>query len=294
MKKITFLAALFTFFAMNAQTTLFEDDFEAYDNFIIADVGDWTLIDFDQLGTYGFNGYSWPDKYTPKSFMVFNSTATSPPLNPTADSDFRARSGEKTMTSFAAVINGTINANNDWMISPKITLGSGGNLLSFWAKAAHATYPDEIFHVWISTVDTNPNNFTELASNLTPQVIDWEEFTFDLDAYAGQDVYIATNHVASNQFGFQIDDFKVTSDVLSVDDMIFKGFKFSVENNVLNLASNISMNSVSLYNMLGQQVASQKLSNTKESVNISELKSGVYIATVSIEGATKSFKIVKN
>lgn len=54
------------------------------------------------------------------------------------------------------------------------------------------------------------------------------------------------------------------------------------------------MNSVSLYNMLGQHVVSQKLNNTKESVNISELQSGVYIATISIDGASKSFKIVKN
>ncbi|MCG2431455.1 T9SS type A sorting domain-containing protein [Aequorivita xiaoshiensis] len=54
------------------------------------------------------------------------------------------------------------------------------------------------------------------------------------------------------------------------------------------------MNNIALYNMLGQQVVSQKLNNTNESVNISELQSGVYIATVSIDGASKSFKIVKN
>ena len=90
-----------------------------------------------------------------------------------------------------------------------------------------------------------------------------------------------------------IDDVMV-SGVLAVGTNEFKGFQYSVANNVLNLSSNTTMNSVSLYNMLGQQVVSQKLNNTNESVNISELQSGVYIATISIDGASKSFKIVKN
>lgn len=90
-----------------------------------------------------------------------------------------------------------------------------------------------------------------------------------------------------------IDDVLV-SGVLAVGTNEFKGFQYSVANNTLNLSSSIKMNSIALYNMLGQQVVSQKLNNTNESVNISELQSGVYIATISIDGASKSFKIVKN
>ena len=75
----------------------------------------------------------------------------------------------------------------------------------------------------------------------------------------------------------------------------FKGFNYFVDkNNQLNLSANISMEKVSLHNTLGQQVVSQKLSNTNETVELSGLQSGVYIATVSIDGASKTFKIVKN
>ena len=80
MKKITLLAALFAGFAMNAQITIFEDDFESYDDFAIDNVGDWTLIDLDLLLTYGYNAFSWRNQYAPIPFLVFNSTATSPPL----------------------------------------------------------------------------------------------------------------------------------------------------------------------------------------------------------------------
>ncbi|WGF92863.1 T9SS-dependent choice-of-anchor J family protein [Aequorivita marisscotiae] len=294
MKKITLLAALFAGFAMSAQTTIFEDDFEAYDDFIIDNVGDWTLVDQDMLPTYGFSGVTFDNSGYTGAFIVFNSTTTNPPLDPTADSDWTARSGEKAMTSFAAVPDGTTNANNDWLISPQITLGTSGNLLSFWAKAADALYSNETFNILVSIVDNDPTNFSPLETGLVPQAIDWEEFTVDLDFYAGQDVYIAINHVASDQFGFQVDDFKVTADVLGVNDQVFQGFKYFVANNQLNLSATTSMERVAIYNMLGQEVVSQKLANTNETINISGLQSGVYIATVSIGGASKTFRIVKN
>lgn len=294
MKKITLLAALFAGFAMNAQITIFEDDFESYDDFIIENVGDWTLVDLDLLPTYGFNGVTFDNTGYTGAFIVFNSTTTNPPLDPTADSDWSAYSGVKAITSFAAVPDGTTNANNDWLISPQITLGASGNVLSFWAKAADALYSQETFNVLISTVDTDPNNFTPLETGLVPQPIDWEEFTVNLDAYAGQDVYIAINHVASDQFGFQVDDFKVSADVLGVNDVAFQGFNYFITNNQLNLSANTSMEKVALYNMLGQEVVSQKLNNTNETIELSGLQSGIYIATVSIDGASKSFKIVKN
>ncbi|GHC56653.1 T9SS-dependent choice-of-anchor J family protein [Ulvibacter litoralis] len=292
MKKITLFAALFAAVAVNAQTTIFEDDFESYDDFIIENVGDWTLTDLDGLPTYGFTGVTFDNSGYTGSFIVFNSLATDPPLDPSADSDWAAYSGTRAMTSFAAVPDGTTNANNDWLISPQITLGSSDNTLSFWAKAADNTYNQETFSIAISTTDTATGSFTFLESDLVPQPITWEEFTVNLDAYSGQDVYIAINHTGADQFGFQVDDFKITS-VLGVNDVNFDGFKHFTTSDQLTLSANRAMDQVNLYNVLGQQVVSQKLSNTNEVVNISSLNAGVYIANITIEGASKTFKIVK-
>lgn len=294
MKKITLLAAMFAAFAVNAQTTIFEDNFESYDDFIIADMGDWTLTDLDLLPTYGFTGIEWTNAYQPIAFIVFNPENTTPPLESSDTSNWVAYSGSKSMTSIASVPDDNTFANNDWLISPQITLGTSGNSLSFWAKAADATYANEEFNVAISTTNTDTNNFSFIETGLVPQEIDWEEFIIDLDQYAGQAVYIAINHVAADQFGFQVDDFKVTAEVLSVDDVNFDGFKYVVSNNELNLSASTAMDSVTLHNMLGQQVLSQKLDSNTETINLSGLQSSVYIATVTIDGATKSFKIVKN
>lgn len=78
---------------------------------------------------------------------------------------------------------------------------------------------------------------------------------------------------------------------LSVEDQVFNGFNYFVDsNNILNLESRTPMQSVSIHNVLGQQVVSQKLGNTNETVNLSGLNSGVYLATINIDGAKKTVK----
>jgi len=290
MKKITLtLAAIAAAITMNAQTTLFEDDFESYTDFAIDNVGGWTLTDGDASTTYGFQGVTFANSGDPFAFIVFNSTTTNPALTPSATSDWSARSGDKAMTSFAA----TTPPNDDWLISPSITLGTQGNLLTFYAKAATTDFANELFDVAISTTDTQTSSFTTILADQVPTPINWEEFTVDLDAYAGQTVYIAIHHKGNDQFGFQVDDFKVEEGALKADNQNFEGFNYYVVNNVLTLKATTTINTTRLYNILGQEIISKKLDQKSADINLNSLNSGVYLVQVEIEGQSKSFKIVK-
>ena len=81
---------------------------------------------------------------------------------------------------------------------------------------------------------------------------------------------------------------------LSVEDQVFNGFTYFIDkNSQLNLKANAPLQSVSIHNILGQEVVSQKLGSTNEIVNLSALKSGVYLATISIDGAKKTVKVAK-
>ena len=83
--------------------------------------------------------------------------------------------------------------------------------------------------------------------------------------------------------------------VLSIEDQYFNDFNYFVDtNSQLVLKASTSLENIQLFNLLGQQVISQKLSNTNETINIASLDAGIYIAKVSIQGKSKSFKIVKN
>src|SRR5690606_24573995 len=62
---------------------------------------------------------------------------------------------------------------------------------------------------------------------------------------------------------------------------------------VLNLTSNSEISQINLFNMLGQKVTVVANANNTQ-VDMSGLPTGNYIITVTIEGVTKTFKVVKN
>lgn len=82
--------------------------------------------------------------------------------------------------------------------------------------------------------------------------------------------------------------------ILSVENQIFDSFSYYVDSNSqLNLKANSPLENIQIFNLVGQEVVSQKLSNNNETINMSSLNTGVYIARISIEGQSKSFKIIK-
>ena len=88
MKKITLLAAFFAAFAMNAQVTIWEENFESFDDFIIADIGDWSQIDVDLSVTYGSTDFEFENEGYTGTAIVFNPTTMedADPGDPTCSS----------------------------------------------------------------------------------------------------------------------------------------------------------------------------------------------------------------
>lgn len=89
-------------------------------------------------------------------------------------------------------------------------------------------------------------------------------------------------------FDYTIDE------TLSVDGFNTTDFSYFVDaQNMLNLTSSESLSEVKLYNLLGQEVMSKKLSSQNEAIDINSLNSGVYLAKVQIGNAEETFKFVK-
>lgn len=268
MKKITFMAALFAGFAMSAQTVFFSDDFND------EDVSDWELYDEDGDGNY------WADL-----FVVEDADG-----NPVTPVSIISRSWQVSPLT-----------PDNWIVSPAIdlTTATGAVELSWVVQAAAAAWDNENYSVYVGTSDdifdleASTVMFTEVyddPDNLgTPYTR-----TLDLSSLTGETIYVAFRHHDVTDMDYLSIDDVMVSGALAVGTNEFNGFKHFTANNQLNLSANTSMDSVALYNMLGQQVVSQKLSNTNETVNLSGLQSGVYLATVSINGASKTFKVVKN
>lgn len=296
MKKITLLAAVFAGFAMNAQVTVFEDNFDA-ETIDATTYAKWTASDEDNDG---------------KNWEVFDATNTQ------YDSD----GDDVPDTNFAWIMTGLGIDSDSWESGPgaytpnnylttteAIDLsGATGSSLTYKVGTyqTNGSFIDDKYSIYLtaSNEPTDIENETPVVTKLVSDDVaaDAEdgsasaaEVTIDISAFDGQVVYLSFRHYESIDINsVLIDDVKVTAAVLSVADQNFQGFKHFVAYNQLNLSASTSMEKVAVYNMLGQQVVSQKLANTNETVSISGLQSGVYLVSVSIDGATKTFKIVKN
>ncbi|MBQ0129487.1 MAG: choice-of-anchor J domain-containing protein, partial [bacterium] len=109
---------------------------------------------------------------------------------------------------------------DNYFVSPQLTLGSGANI-KFWADTFWG-YPEH-FGVFISTTGgTNAADFTDKVFEYTFNGSGFKEFSVDLDAYQGQQVYIAFRHYAVyNEYRVYIDDITIdlgeTSQKYTVD-----------------------------------------------------------------------------
>ncbi len=64
-------------------------------------------------------------------------------------------------------------------------------------------------------------------------------------------------------------------------------------NNVLNIEAKFTIENVSIYNLLGQEVISESVNKQSTSLNITNLQSGVYVVKTSIDGKIASSRLIK-
>ena len=190
----------------------FFDDFEGYDDFVL-DFPPWTQFDGDGAATYGFTDIDFLNEYYTGSFIIFNPSQTVPPY--TEDT---AHSGEKYAACFNAVLPAS---NDDWLITPQLTIESSGNV-TFWAKEGSNEYQPEEFRVAISTTDTDPDSFSYITSYINPSIT-WEEYSYSLDSYIGEDIYIGIHVTSYDAFWFGVDDFTVTGVAIDPPDLDCEG-----------------------------------------------------------------------
>ena len=102
-------------------------------------------------------------------------------------------------------------ANNDWIITQAFNLSDSGSF-SFWGKSVSYQYEYERFNVLVSDGSTTPSDFTSISgATYTEAPITWTQYSYSLDAYAGQTIRVAIQCVSSNAFMFMVDGIKVVA-----------------------------------------------------------------------------------
>ena len=166
--------------AKSSITDAVTDDFEAYESFIINNIGDWITYDGDGAETVYFGGPEIPNCFSPKAWQVWApeeagfSIANFDVLTP--------KSGNKYLTAWAASngIDATV-PNDDWLISSEI---EGGSEVSFWYRMPNAGSDPQVFEMMYSTTGREPEDFVAFDSDAIEFGTDWVYFEYTLPADA--------------------------------------------------------------------------------------------------------------
>lgn len=318
MKKIILSLSLIWGTAAYSQTVLLDESFETYPNFAITGIGSWLTLDLDGANTYYGGGPvvggetdpnwspNWPDASSAKAFQIFNPSASNATNNLTVTTgvdeeirNFTPHTGQKYAAAWAASAPvGTI-ANNDWLITPAITLGTSSNTLTFWVKALSPDYSEQ-YKVGVYTGSGNPttgSNFTIISgtSALNATYPSWQLVTLNLDAYAGQTIRVGFNYLAVNKYMLMLDDVKITAvGTLGTNEISKIKASTSIYPNPtkgeVNIKTDKKIKATSVVDMSGKTLSRVESGNT----DISSLPKGIYLMKVEFtDGTSTTEKIIK-
>ncbi len=98
-------------------------------------------------------------------------------------------------------------ANDDWLITPQVSV-SAGDTLSFWYASQDSLWMDDL-EVAISITGTDPADFTDVILHEELIPIEWNYFELILDDYDGEDIYVGFHNISLDRFVIKVDDVRV-------------------------------------------------------------------------------------
>lgn len=194
-------------------------------------------------------------------------------------------------------VGNTLGTHDDYLISPKFMVTANvSDRLRFYARNRSTTFP-ETFSIRVFEAAPTAGGYTgTLGTALNPSATAWSEYTYNLSAYVGKEIYIAFHSQTTDQWFLGIDDVSVTNAAtLAVSDTSKDRSNVSVFPNpftdTLKISDVKGVKSVSVNDVSGREVKSLA---PAEELNLSSLQAGLYIVNLKMEdGSVKTFKTIK-
>ena len=242
----------------NQSEPLWSDDFENHPDFTL-ELPNWIQYDVDGSDTYVISDIEFENQGEPMSYIVFNPASTTPPIM-----DMTPQSGNKFLASFAS----TEGDNDDWVITPRITIGQA-TVVSLYARSYTSDYGLEKFKVKMSLGGDQVADFTDVLHFDQPYLeapTEWTPFSFDLSILSGITARFAIQCISSNAFILMIDNFRIDSTDDGVDNESVEIFPqinvlnqnypnpFNPETSIVFSLKDAGNVSLDIYNLKGQKV----------------------------------------
>ena len=271
---------------------VWRDGFECYTPFAIDNIEGWTAIDGEGGTTWGANDVDFTNESYAGSGIIWNSNEADNLGNDI--SGYNAYEGNQGLYFFASGANSTPFPNDDWMIGPEFTIsGVSSPTLTFWAKSITDAYGLDRFQIAIGS-STNPDDFTVISSGPYVEApIEWTQYEYDLSAYDGQTVRVGIHCVSNDSFVLQMDSFVVegTLGVNDVQSLEMNIYPNPVNGNFVTIQTPVNgMKYVEVFDITGKRLINTSLS--ADTLEVSSLSAGVYLIKVTVEGQSKTSKLI--
>jgi hypothetical protein len=168
---------------------------------------------------------------------------------------------------------------NRWLISPGITLGFYGNILTWRARSHDASFPDN-YIVLVSKTDTAKASFTDTLGYIIGEYVDWTNRSANLSNLGvdNETIYLAFVLQTNDGYKLYIDDIEVTKeDPLGLSENIGEYLEVvTIENGLYSLKGNFELIETKVFNSLGQLIVIEK----NNELDIKRENSGIYFIQV--------------
>jgi PKD repeat protein len=288
------------FISVSAHPSSMSLDFESVADFSLTFLP-WTVNDVLGGNTYGIVSntgisYIFPHTNDSMTYICFNPSKTTPAMT-----DLLPHAGQKLGCCFSTVPSvppaPAVTPNDKWLISPKMTLGINPKI-EFWVKSYSTQYGNEMYNVAVSTTGLEPASFVALTATPESAPADWTKRSYDLPAYANQNVYIGIQCVTNDGFIFMIDDIAITSTVGVAEQGKFGQFSLypNPARDRLTLQSENAVQSpvtLELINTLGEKTRSwrEAVFNGTMTIGLRDVPEGMYILRITAGNETVNRKI---
>lgn len=179
-----------------------------------------------------------------------------------------------------------------WLITPPITLGAFGNILTWEAKSHDASFLDG-YDVYISVTDTDLSSFIDTLAMVALENATWTSREINLSeaGYNNQTVHIAFVNRTNDGFKLYLDDIQmVIEDPVGITE--FEKNEISIYPNPSNGKLSVKASETSeitVLNTMGAVVYEGDGNN----FDLTWLETGVYIVRVDTDNHQKSFRWIK-
>lgn len=177
-----------------------------------------------------------------------------------------------------------------WCIFPKVKI-TGNNADAVWASnSADSNFP-ETYEVLVSTTGTETADFEKVLT-VENDASQPSLHGVDLSKYNGKEIHLAIRLVTADGYFLTIDNVGFYGNVEhaqgGISNIKDNGWKAAVDGEELTCTAE-NVNNITIYDISGRFAAS----SNSQTVNISGLQKGIYIAVITADGQTLQYKFAK-